>query len=109
MDDRNYQLQCGHEFCLFCLERQSSFKKPSCNTCSQPIGIEDKNAIWRKTHCTWCDNWMSGSYGQLCENCYFEKRHLEDQDEALRSAVPNDVGMQQEKNHNGEFTASKTR
>ena len=92
MDDRNYQLRCGHEFCLFCLERQCSFNKPTCNTCSQPIGIEDKNAIFRMTHCIWCDNWMSGSYGQFCENCYFEKRHLQDEDEALRSAVPNDAG-----------------
>ena len=76
MDDRNYKLQCGHEFCLHCLEN-----KLSCNTCSQPIGMDDKRAIWRKTHCTWCYKWISGSYDQLCENCYFEQ----DEDQALRA------------------------
>jgi len=72
MDDRNFKLQCGHQFCLFCLEYQCKSKKPCCNTCMHPISMEDNHAIWRETHCKCCDNWMSGSYGQLCENCWFE-------------------------------------
>ncbi len=72
MDDRNYRLQCGHEFCLFCLEFQIKQKKPCCNTCMHPISMEDNHAIWRETHCKCCDNWMSGSYAHYCENCWFE-------------------------------------
>ena len=72
MDDRNYKLNCGHQFCLFCLEFQIKQKKPCCNACSQPISMADNHAIWRETHCKCCDNWMSGSYGHYCENCWFE-------------------------------------
>ena len=72
MDDRNYRLQCGHEFCLFCLEFQIKQKKPCCNACMNPICTKDNYAIWKATHCICCDNWMSGSYGTYCENCWFE-------------------------------------
>ena len=73
MDDRNYKLQCGHEFCLDCVWfKVEGIEEPCCNTCNQSITMGDLHAIWRKTHCTHCDHWISGSYGRLCENCYFE-------------------------------------
>ena len=88
MDDRNYRLHCGHQFCLFCLEIKLAMKNPCCNTCLHPISMGDNIAIWRQTHCTQCDNWISGSYGRLCENCWFESDEFAEK--VMRSAARND-------------------
>ena len=73
MDDRTYKLECGHEFCLDCVWfKVECIEEPCCNTCSKPFCMDDLRAIWRYNHCKNCDNWISGSYGPLCENCWFE-------------------------------------
>ncbi len=44
----------------------------ACRECRAPFTKEDRVMVYFMTHCKNCDNWISGDYGKVCENCWFE-------------------------------------
>ena len=73
--DVPYKLVCGHEYCIDCLHLDLTLRgRKECRTCHEAIKKHDRLTIWCLTHCRYCDDqWISGSYGNLCEDCYFER------------------------------------